>query len=527
MNELRPLIRLELRSLFGINKLRHTRDKKERNRLRLLCGVWIFLIVLVVGYVTGLVLGLSLLGAGDAVPLYLATAAVLLVFMFGIFKVGSAIFGDMGYDLLSSMPLRPQSLVLSRLAVMYMEDFLFCAAILIPGVAVYGILQSPSVRFYAVAAVGCLFLPAIPLVASILVGTLIAAISVRMKHKSLIQSLLLVLVVVGIAVASFGMQDLSGTVDETVIAELVTRLTSLLGKLYPPAAWLSDSLLGGSLWGLLGFVLFSVGSLVLGAALTMALFTRIMRGLSSVSATHDYKVGKLESRTLLRALYMRECKRYFSSSVFVSNTIIGPVLATVLTVILCIVGIDPLESALPPAVPVRTLLPFAISAVMCMMNTTSVSVSMEGKSMDTVKSLPIPEKTWLDSKILLDLTLTLPCLTLSEILLTIVAKPSPAALAGQVLTPLALVVFSAVFGITVNLRFHSFDWDREEVPVKQSLSALLGGFSGMLLSLLSGGVVFLAPSAYRNLAALIIAAALGVATYLLYRHNRCVRMETL
>ncbi len=527
MNDLRILLGTELRSLYGINRLRHTRDKKEKNRGRLLAGVWAYLAVVVIAYVGGLVFGLCTLGLGAVVPSYLAVTTALLIFFFGIFKAGNTLFGRRGYDLLSSLPVRTGAIVGSRLAVLYLEDLVLSALILLPGMTVYGVLQKPSVAFYLVGLLGVVLLPAIPLAASILVGTLIMAASARMRHKSLVQSLLTVVFVVVILVGSFRMGNLSEGFTEELLADLAARMAELFDTLYPPAAWLGNAMQDADIVGLALFVTSSVGALILCLLVTVPLFHCLTRALGRVLARKDYKLGRLEHRGLLRALYLREAKRYFSSSIYVTNTIIGPVLACILSVALCIVGMETVEAAMPAQVPVRDLLPVALAAVFCMMTTTACSISMEGKQMDLVKSLPIPVKTWLDSKLLLDLSLILPCYAVSEICLILALRPTLGELVWTVAIPLLLLLFSVVLGIAVDLKFHRFDWEKEEQVVKQGASAMLGGFAGVLAAFLTGAVIFVVPTTYAPSGKLGVCLVLAASTALLYRRNNRTHMEKL
>ncbi len=527
MRDFSILLRLELRSLFGLNKLRYTRDPRARRRGRLLLGVAVLLCLLLMGYIVGLCVGLSFLGLASAIPLCLSVAASLVVLILGMLRASAVLFSASGYDLLASMPLSPRSILLSRLAVMYLEEVLFCAAILLPGCVTYGVLCRPTPGFYLSGALGCLLLPALPMVASTLLGTLIAVGTARLKHKSLLQALLLVAVVVGVSSLSFTLVGVSEDTAEDFLATLLASACTRLASLCPPAAWLSDAMLGVSPWGLVWFSLASLSSLALGSVLAAALFPRIMRSLSAVHATHDYTVGALSGRSVLGALYVRECKRYASSSIYIANTVVGPILAVVLSVAVLVMGVEDMEAALPIALPIRTLLPCLLSAVLCMMTTASVSVSLEGKQMEVIRALPIPPRDWLGAKLLLSLTLLLPAWLVSEVLLTVALRPAPLALVGQLLLPLALVLFSAVLGITVDLKFHRFDWEREEMPVKQSLSAGLGGFAGALVSLAAAGLVCLSPPARRSAVMLTLALLLTLAALLLHRRNGRVRMEAL
>ncbi len=519
MNELRTLLALELHSLYGINKYLHTKDAKEKKRCRLLAAVWILLILLALSYVGGQVYGLCFLGLGELVPAYLVVLASLLILVFGIFIAGSRIFSQRGYDLLAALPVSSGRLVLSRFLALYLEYLTLAAVVWVPGMVVYGILRQPSLGFYLTGLAGMPLIPAIPLVASTALGTLVTAAASRMKNKSLVQSALMVLLVVGILAGSFNLEELAGNMTAEDFFRLAQTAGTALGQLYPPALWLGGAMLGQRPWGLVLFALVSLGAAAATVWLVSANFQGILRRLGTISSRHDYQIGSLESRNLVKALYVREAKRYFASSIYVTNTIIGPILGAVMAVGLCFAGVDTLTASLPVNIDIPGLLPFAIGGVSCVMTTTSVAISMEGKQFWVVKSLPIPTKALLDSKILLNLSLMLPCYVVSEIAMVIAVGPSPLQLLWLVLIPACMMVFSAVIGITVNLKFHSFDWEKEETVVKQSLPAMLGGFSGFLLTAVLGAAVFLIPAEYTDPAKALLCLLVLMATAALYRHN--------
>ncbi len=526
MTEIKVLTLLELRSLYGFNKFLHSKDPKAKNRYKLLGIVWTALILMVFGYVGGLVYGYCSLGLSDIVPGYLVMIASLLILAFGLFKAGNGIFGGRSYDILSAMPLKANSIVVSRFLLMYVEDLLLSAAIMIPGMVVYGICEKPGIGFYLTGFVGTFLIPVIPLVFATLLGTLIMAVSSRLKQKSLVQTLLMLGVVVAILVGSFGMASAAEEITLEMLANLSQMAADAIGRLYPPALWLGNAMLRNSVSGLLNFLLVSLGMAALTVWTISRYFHSIMRKLLTFSAKHTYQIGNMESRSLLKALYFRELKRYFSSSIYVTNTIIGPIMGCIMAGAVCFVGLDKLLESIPYSIDIRGLVPFAMAAVFCMMTTTSTAISMEGKQVWVVQSMPIPLKTLFDSKILLNLSLMLPFYLLSEVFLVIALRPGLMELVWLLALPALLMIFSAVIGITVNLKFHSFDWEKEEMVVKQSASAMLGGFAGMLLAVLLGVGVFLTPVQFSDLVKLVICMLLVGGTWFLYQKNNSTTILT-
>ena len=162
---------------------------------------------------------------------------------------------------------------------------------------------------------------------------------------------------------------------------------------------------------------------------------------------------------MLGALCSREFKRYFSSSVYVTNTIIGPVMGCIISGALLFVDLDSVIGKLPLPVNVCSLVPFLLAGVMCMMPTVCASVSMEGKNWWIVKSLPLSAKSILDAKLLMNLILIMPFYLLAEVLLLLALRPGGMERVWLLLVPAVLILFTCVYGLAVNLRFPVMDWE--------------------------------------------------------------------
>lgn len=98
-----------------------------------------------------------------------------------------------------------------------------------------------------------------------------------------------------------------------------------------------------------------------------------------------------------------------------------------IAVMLAFTGIDKLEGYLTMSggesltlpFSLGNLVPFLLSLMLMMGSTTSSSISMEGKQWWIPKSLPIPARTILDSKMLVGLSLMLPAVLISGAVLVI------------------------------------------------------------------------------------------------------------
>ncbi|MBQ4529119.1 MAG: hypothetical protein IJA36_00695 [Lachnospiraceae bacterium] len=527
IKQIKNLIKLQLVNLYGMNVFRFTKDKKEKMRKRGLAFVYVLLIIMACGYIGTTTFGYIFIGLAEMIPAYLIMLSSLLILFLSIFKVGSVIFQKNAYDILCSLPISQTAIVVSRFIRMYVENLLIAFVVMLSGILVYGVMVQPRISFYLIGIIVTLFIPLIPITIATFFGALITAIASRMKHKSLVSAVLFLLVFLGIML---GTSQLSG-MEESVSVEMLQNLSGILHNIiesmYPPAIWLGSAMLNGNFWSCFACV---VGELLI-FALVMAVvsvnFQWICRGLYSTSAKHNYQMENLKKGSVLSALYKRELKRYVSSSIYVTNTIIGPIMAVIYSITVLSMGVDKIQQGLGLPINFKGLVPFVLAMIFCIMTTTCTSISMEGKEWWIVKSLPIKTKELLDSKLLFNLSLILPFFLVSEVLLTIALKPDFVELVWLIGIPVVMILFSCVFGITINLKMPVFEWENEVVIVKQSASSAIGGLGGGVIVLICTVPVLVVPTEYESLVKVIICMLIAGCTYFLYRKNNAVNLQEL
>ena len=101
------------------------------------------------------------------------------------------------------------------------------------------------------------------------------------------------------------------------------------------------------------------------------------------------------------------------------------------------------------------------------------ALSLEGKNLWIIKTLPISDKTLLLSKTLPHIILSIPSSVITSILLIIATSASPEYWLFFILTPLVATVAFAIFGTVVNTAFPNFEFHNEAQPIKQSLAVFI------------------------------------------------------
>ena len=215
----------------------------------------------------------------------------------------------------------------------------------------------------------------------------------------------------------------------------------------------------------------------------------------------------MERRNLLLALFKKERKLYFSSSLYVTNSGIGYIISVLLAGAIAFFGVETLLSAFAETgeiadiamlLPlINKLLPFVVSMPLCMMSASACAISMEGKNFWQLQILPVRAKDVYLAKLLWNLTVAAPFYVISVILVLIGAKPILADALHYILLPLVLLVFCIVFGLAANLWFPNFTWENETQVVKQGASVLIAMLGGMIAVIVPAVLaVVLQPASY-------------------------------
>lgn len=505
--------------MYGINILRFSRDGKARGRAAAMLAVYGVLAVFMMLYVGGFAYGLVWLGQETVIPAYLTAISSLLIFFLGIFKAGSVLFGRNGYEILCSLPVSHPAVVSARFVRMYVENLLATLAVLLPGTVVYSMAVRPGLSFYGALFLGIWAVPLLPMAGAVLVGALVMGISSRIRYRNLVEAGLTILAALAVLYGVFRLSAATEVAGAEFWRELSGMIFAMLEKVYPPALWLGMAMVRENWVESLGYSGFSLAVFALVAAGVILFYHRISQGLSGSTARHDYEMGELKARSVMGTLCRREFRRYFASSVYVSNTIMGPVMSCLLSGILLLTGTENITGALPFPVDLCSLAPFALGGILCMMPPAATSISMEGKNWWIIKSLPLPAKSVLDAKLLMNLLLFLPFYLLSEVLLLLAFRPDGMELVWLVLIPAVILVFSCVYGLAVNLHFPVMDWESEVSVVKQSVSSLLGGLGCFVLSMLCAGVILAAPQEYGNVLKGVFCGVALLGTAALYGRN--------
>ena len=514
------LTKIQLLSSFGLNKALHARDAKEKRKLLLLSiGILVGMFMIAAasfGYSFGMALTFEQIGRMDLLLAIMMAAASMVGFFTTIYKASGVLFGYKDYDLVMSLPIRTSHVVASRVLMLYVMNLFFTLILMLPAGAVYAIKVSPGAAYYPFFLMTVLFIPLLPIIAATLVGAMISWISSRFRASRMIGLILTMVVIIGVMIGSFRIHG-----DEQALADMSTQLADAIFKLYPLAAMYVDAVCSYQVGSLLLFIVISVLAFILFSTVLGTRYKAIHTGLTTSRTSSKYVMKTLKTSSPFRALYIKELRRYFSSSLYVLNTGIGMILLLVISIALSFISSESLGQLIEiPQLSdyLGRMAPLVVSLFVILSCTTSSSISLEGNNLWILKSSPVSPKSILLGKVAVNLTITIPITLLSCVMLMISLRMGWIDSLLLLVIPVLYACYSAMLGVIANLKFPKLEWTSEVAVIKQSASVLVSMFVGFISILIPLAILSLLSNVNGNLVLLGIGTVMLVVCAVMYKY---------
>lgn len=463
---------------------------RKKNRARSRVGVILSalgFVVLMVGVLGGIFTALCLslaapLAASDLGWLYFAIMSLLGIFLgvFGsVFNTYSGLYLAKDNDLLLSLPIPPRAIIVSRLLTVYLMGLMYSAVVMLPAVVVWWISAGASVSNVIGGLLLVLLVSAFVLLLSCLLGWVVAKVSLRLKNRSFAVVLLSLLFLGLYYFVYFKAQS----IIQDLIANAMTYGESIRRSAY--AVYLIGRVGEGD-WLAIAVVTAVVAVLT---AITWALLSRTFLGIATATAAtakKAYREKPLRRQSLNRALLSKELRRFGSNANYMLNCGFATVLLPIAAIALLLRGgmlsavMDEVFGAIPGALPV--LLCTAVCLLASMNDMATPSVSLEGKSLWLLQSLPVKPWAALRAKLSAQLWLTVPPALLCSVCSAAVIRASAMEWLALLLLPLFYCVAMAALGLTLGTLRANVHWTNEITPIKQSLAIMFVLFAGWILA---------------------------------------------
>lgn len=485
---LKSLIKIRFLSMFSSMFRNSKKGKTYGIGTKILMGI---LFVYIIGVMCALFGSIFYMMCGpfDALGLnwlYFALAGIFafaICFVGSIFMTQSQLYEAKDNELLLSMPIPPSYILLSRMVALLLINYLYECMVMIPAGIVYAILQPVTALGVAAFVVAVLLLPFLVMTVSCIFGWLVALISSRMRRKNLIITV--------ISIALFCGYMAVCTRLYSYMEALVTngaQIGEAVQKSIFPAYHLGRAIAEPSLMSLFFFVLCAVVPFALVYWILSKNFIRIAtakRGTVRV----EYKAKRLKSSGAVKALAVKDLRRLGANPMYILNACMGSILiilsvGAVIWKYEDVAQVIELSRGLAGTAANEVLWALAASlfgACSIMNIVSSPSISLEGKNLWILKTLPVPSGKILLSKVLAHVVSCAPVAVLGAVACLFVLPFSLNGFLMTLILPLLVNVWQGFFGVVINLLFPRFDWVSETACVKQSVSVMVTMFGGMAI----------------------------------------------
>lgn len=466
------LLKTLLKSTSTFNYMKYSNDKKRRSRVVANIVGYTIIYIFIIVYSILMCIGYGGMGLEDSIPATCALSISALAFVFTLLKTNGYLFNFKEYDMLMALPFEVSYIAKAKFMYMYVKSLSWYISIAVAMMTGYGIFAHPSVIVYPLWIILSLLLPVIAMLGAAFVGFVFAKIGACFKKTNIVQSILmfafLILCfsfrfIVDAVIRDNAMQD---------VIESISGMTESVGRKYWPVGWFSNAILKHSISDILLLISATLILYELVFMLVAKSYRQINSALKSHAVSKDFRMGKQTRRTVAQAVAHKEFKRFTGSTIYLVNAGMGEVLALILAIASLIIGFDHLIGIITNEAPfdaaiVYPAIPLIVYFVVGMMATTACSPSLEGKNYWIIKSLPINMKDVYKGKMLFNMYLTVPCMSLAIICLAVSSRVTVIETIVFLIEGIALCAFSTTWGCVCGVKHMKLDWENEVEVVKQ------------------------------------------------------------
>lgn len=406
-----------------------------------------------------------------------------------LLRASGYLFYYKDYDILAPLPIHSRKLFIAKLVVLLTMIYFVNFIIALPIMFSYFYWEGFNILSLLIYIIGFVLIPLIPTIVMSLLSLGISLFTSKLRYSKIINLVIMVVVFIGI-------MALSSSISNTTVNPLTGQidLFSNITKYYLPFKWFNDAVYQNSLLDLLWLIGSHV--IIFGVAIyfieKLAEFTN-KRGIRS-NVVYKQKKLSYQQKPVVQSLVEKEFKKFFGSTLYALNSGIGLIMLIVLAIASLIFKAD-VEGMLSQefgfALNAEIMLMVVFGFVIGMTYTPAVSLSLEGKNLWILKSLPISAPYVMFSKVVFNLVLILPIAIASLVMLGISLSIPFISIVLLMVLIIAFSILTSCIDAVINLYLPKFEFQNEAEVVKQSAAAFLGIFGTFGILITFGFVYYL------------------------------------
>ena len=418
--------------------------------------------------------------------------AILLGVLGSIFSTVSTLYQAKDNELLLSMPIPPSVLLVSRMIGISAMSLLYSMIVWIPAVVRYCVMRHPDGKTVLMDIVLQILIALLITVLGCAAGWVVAMISGKLRNKSYITVIIFLIF--------FGFYYFICFRLNTILAALVARSeqigTGIRTWVYPVYA------LGMAATGK-GFYLLTFALIVIVlAAICWFVLARTFIRIATLKKGEKkavYHEKTVRQKGVRQALLGRELTRFTKSATYMLNCGLALVLMPAAAIVVLFYK-NAIRTHLPmifeSAPEYLQLIPVVLCAFVCLASATNPisapSVSLEGKAVWLVQSLPVRTMDILHAKEKMHFLLNYVPAAVSLLILAYVFQIDALTTLLMLVCLALFIMYSAGFGLKRGLKHPNLSWTSESIPIKQGAAVVISLFAGWGLCIAAGGLYYFA-----------------------------------
>ena len=474
MSSLKTLLKYSLINRLNINKILQ-KVKKKNIVLIVLALILTTLVTFLFSTAYMYIMGTTLVEVGCVDLLILMGLAFgsMMCFVSNIPMCESMIFHSRDFEMLSSMPIKTKDIVISKFLTLIIINYGVIGLLLFSSTLVVLILGSLTLPMFLLILVVFIFAPLIPIALSGACSFVFSKITSRLKHKNIISLILTIAFVILVMFISMSLKNVE-TSPSDVARDIMIKMFKNMS--YP--SYLGFLAINGDFISLILLISLSLVVIFLFFYVVSKNYNKINSDMNVHYQNKKFSIDKIKSKpkkekSLFTSFFKLEIKKYFSLSGYVLNTIIGPLMGTIMIIVLMSQGLDISIIALGGDSYLALVVVALVTLFSNITPTTASTISLEGENLWILKSLPVNAKTILQAKAMVSLVTNIPFSIINGLLTYFIWNVSLVDLMFIIIIPSLFTIFMTYASLYVNLLLPRFDWDNPIKIVKNSASVLV------------------------------------------------------
>ena len=388
-----------------------------------------------------------------------------LCFMGSITAVNSQIFEAKDNEQLLSLPIRPRDIVLARLSTIFLFNLLYSTMIVLAAGLVYGMTVGFTFASLLLFVFNMLLMNLAGLTVALLLAWLSSRLTSGLPYKKAVSTVLIIALSMGWMYFAFTWQKyMQKIVEQSAVLGEKLKATYLL-YLYGKSIADTDIL---AFLPFLALVVCSAGLIIL--LLSRSFIRIVTEKKSTKKKVYIARPAKMSSP--FSALFKKECKNILSTQAVLTSLLLGFSLL-LLAGVAAFLKRDMLADTFAP-MGGTTYMPCYLLIILSYLamtnNYSSFAVSIEGKTIWILRSLPLSAKDILLAKALPQVFFALPALFVFSILVSLAFGGGIGFVLLLTVGGLIMHSFNAFMGLYFKVKKPTLTWTNQTMAIKNSAS---------------------------------------------------------